>query len=102
MPNESVEGVVRHALASKLPKLAAAAVAARVLLFEKGSPPRGYAEIGQAVEDLRAEFPLLNNLNEVWVMNTVAWESENYSPTYLVWPHDAAISFDKYRRDSSH
>ncbi len=97
MPVETIEPVVRKALTAKLDKLVAASVHRRVLLLEKNSPPRGYGEIGTAIDALRGDFPQLANVDEIWVINTVALEPENYAPSYLVWPLDKALLFSNWR-----
>jgi hypothetical protein len=86
MRNEGVESIVRSALAAKLPKLAAAPSDQRILLLEMDSPARGYWEVGQAIEDLRGQFPDLAAISSIWIARTVAWESENYIGFHLIWP----------------
>lgn len=98
MPSESVEAVVRQALTTKLPKLVAAQGKLRLLLLEKNSLPRSCWEIGDAIEKLRPEFSGLSKIDEVWVVDTVAWDSEDYTPLYLVWPLDRALEFQARRR----
>jgi hypothetical protein len=97
MPAGTVEGVVEQALKTKLPKLLAAPVNRRVLLLEKSSTPRGYGEIGAVVEHLRTSYPDLATVDEVWVINTVALESENFTASYLVWPSEQVAKFHQWR-----
>jgi hypothetical protein len=87
MPEETVEPVMRTTLAAKVPKLAAAAADERVLLLEMDSPVRGYWEIGEAIDTMRADFPGLASISSVWIARTVAWESEGYIGFHLIWPH---------------
>lgn len=97
MPPESLDGVIAKAVADKLPKLLATAADEHVLLLEKNTIARGYGEI---TESLRATHPNMPELSQVsvWVIDTIALESEDYGPSYLVWPEDAAHEFDEYRR----
>lgn len=97
VPAESVDPVVRRALDSKLPKLVAAEGDIHLLLLEKNSLPRGNREIGEAIEKLRPEIAELAKTDEVWLVNTVAWDSEDYTPSYLIWPLDRAVEFQEQR-----
>ena len=98
MPSESVKPVVRQALIAKISKLVAAQSKARLLLLEKNSLPRGCWEIGDALDKLRPEFAELTKVDEVWIVNTVAWQTEDYTPSYLVWPLNRAIEFQAGKR----
>jgi hypothetical protein len=86
MPNESVHEIVRLALRDKLPKLAAASTDVRILLFEQNVPARGSQEVGEAIDDLRSDFPDLAAINEVWCACTVAWQTERFRSFLVVWP----------------
>jgi hypothetical protein len=102
MPDETAEPVVRKALAAKLPKLAAADAAERILLFEMESPARGYWEIGETVEQLGSKFPDLASVSSVWIANTVAWNSEGYLAFHLIWPLDRVVEHQEWYRLSPH
>jgi hypothetical protein len=78
--------VIRVALSKKLPKLVATQVGTRILLLEKDSPPHGYAAIARAIKDAGSDFPALAKVEQVWIANTVAWESENVVWFVPVWP----------------
>ena len=67
-------------------KLAATNVTHRILLLEKDSLAQGYHEIGEVIEHIQSEFPNLTKVHEVWVVNTVAWDSENAVWFIPVWP----------------
>ncbi len=97
MPAETVDAVVEQALKAKLFKLIAAPVNRRVLLLEKASIARGYAEIGDAVDTLKPTYPGLDKIDEIWVINTVALKSENYTASYLVWPPEEVQKFEEWR-----
>lgn len=98
MPKETLEAVVRTVLTTKLPKLVAAQAMKRILLLEKNSLPRGYGEVGETIEALRTDFPRLERIDQVWVVNTVAWETRDYVSFYLVWPREAALAWSHKRR----
>jgi hypothetical protein len=85
MPDSLTE-VIKQALAKKLGKLIAANAQNRILLIEKDSPPHGYSEIAKVIEDLSANFTDLTRIDQIWVVDTVAWESENYTSFTPVWP----------------
>jgi hypothetical protein len=97
MPPDSVDSVVVTALGAKLPKLVAARSDRRLLLLEKDSLPRSPDEIGAAIERCRASFPDLERLDEAWVINTVAWPAEDYTPAYFVWPRPHALAWRRVR-----
>lgn len=97
MPPGSVDDVVATALQTKLPKLLAANVNRRILLLEKYSLPRSPDEIGLAIDTCRSNFPDLERLDEVWVINTVAWPGEDFTPAYFVWPRPLALSWRRLR-----
>ncbi len=77
---------VRIALARKLPKLIVAPADERVLILEKAMPPHGYAQIHDALANVRPDYPLLDAVSDVWVANTVAWETEDVMWFRRVWP----------------
>jgi len=79
MPAESIEPVLRTALAAKLPKLAATTASERILLLELDSPARGNWEIGQAIDDVRSDFPDIGLISTIWLAKTMVWESEGYA-----------------------
>jgi hypothetical protein len=84
--NRQFVDVVRRALGDKVPKLAGTAADKRILLVEKGTPARGYVEIGDAIESLRQEFPQLEKVDAVWAVSTVAMEREHWVSFCRVWP----------------
>ena len=92
MPNTFAE-VVRKALRTKLPKLISTQVEKRILLLEKDNLPHGYGEIAQSIESMEAEFPDLRHIDQIWVVNTVAWETENSLFFYAVWPGGVGLRF---------
>jgi hypothetical protein len=97
MPPDSVDSVVATALATKLPKLVAVRADRRLLLLEKDSLPRSPDEIGAAIERCSGSFPDLQRLDEAWVINTVAWPAEDYTPAYFVWPRPLALAWRRVR-----
>ena len=86
MPDESVHEVVRRALKDKLPKLVSAHADFRILLLEQNVPARGAREVGEAIEALRADFPALVTVSQVWCADTVAWKTEGFRTFLVVWP----------------
>jgi len=96
MPEQTVEGVLRTALGAKVPKLAATPASERVLLLEMDSPVRGYWEVGETIDTIRADFPGLMAISSVWIARTVAWESEGYIGFHLIWPLDRALDHQEW------
>ena len=52
---------------------------------------------GEIIERLTPDFPGLERVDEVWIANTVALESEDYMPIELTWPLAAAEARDEAR-----
>lgn len=92
MPNTFAE-VVRKALCTKLPKLISTQAEKRILLLEKDNLPHGYVEIALSIESMEAEFPDLRHIDQIYVVNTVAWETENVLFFYAVWPGGVGLRF---------
>jgi hypothetical protein len=97
MPEGTLLPTVRRALAHKLGKLATERANRRVLLLEKNTWPWGYVAICEAIEALRFEYADLSVLDHAWVINTCALETDDYSPSYLVWPATEKLAFDLKR-----
>lgn len=78
-PETPLAETVEIALKRKLGKLVAEHADVRILLLERmaipmGCPPQG---VGEAVEALRAQFPALEQIDEIWIAYTLAWERED-------------------------
>jgi hypothetical protein len=58
-----------------------------VLLLEKDSPPHGCYEIAKEIERAASDFADLKRIDEIWVANTVAWETEG-DCSFVVWPEE--------------
>jgi len=89
MPAHSLAEVMRTAFRKKLPKLVSTPADKRILLFEQNSLLHGNGEIHGAVETLASEFDGLKQVDEIWLIGTVAWESENYLWFTRIWPEIA-------------
>lgn len=89
---ESFEGVIRKAFSDKLPKLVAANTDRRVLLLERGTVPGDYQFV-KTIEVVGKDFPELGKINEVWVVTTAAWVTENLVWFACVWPDAGAARF---------
>ncbi len=77
LPADSLEAVVRKALARKLPKLVREAADRRILLLEKADIACGFTDIRVALDRLSCEFSQLKLVDEVWLAVTHCWESED-------------------------
>lgn len=95
MPTESVAQIVNKALRDKLPKLSATAADLRVLLCEMDSPARGWNDVAAAIEAKRPTIQELQDITEVWVARTTAWQSENFISWHLIWPLQKANDFQR-------
>jgi len=78
-PQIPLADTVEIALKRKLGKLIAQVADARILLLERlmipmGCPPQ---TVGDAIEFLRANYPNLEQIDEIWVAYTGAWAREN-------------------------
>ena len=83
---DNLTDVLKKALSDKVLKLVAASAQNRILLLEKDSPPHGYTEIAKNIEGLSVSFIDLKMVDQIWVVNTVVWESENNIWFIPVWP----------------
>jgi hypothetical protein len=77
LPKESIENVVRTALTRKLPKLVAEQATTRILLFEKADIARGHTDIRVALDKLSRDFAQLAMIDEVWVVITHSWQTDD-------------------------
>ena len=90
---DTLERVIKKALSEKLPKLVHTPADRRVLVLEKDNVPLGYVEIGQRIEAVNHEFPDLAEVDEIWIVNTVAWEKEQVVFFYKIWPDGVSNRF---------
>ena len=98
MPKETVESVIRTALAAKLPKLGATAANERILLLELESPSRSNWEIGQMIDDVKGDFADIAAISGVWLAKTPAWETEGYVGFHLICPLDQVGRYQECSR----
>jgi len=75
---------VEKALATKLPKLVNTAATKRILMFERDQVFPGDGEIYAQVARLRATFPDLGKINEIWFANTAIYETEKWISFELI------------------
>jgi hypothetical protein len=85
------ERVVRKALCDKLLKLAEAkfednAVERRILLFEWQTSSWSYTQIAEAVESVAAEFPELERIEAIWLVDTTGWPAGRSLLYETIWP----------------
>jgi hypothetical protein len=88
------ERVVRKALCDKLPKLAGAkfegvAAERRILLLEWQMPSWSYPEIAKAVDSVAPEFPQLDRIEAIWLVDTTAWPAGRTLLCETIWPGKA-------------
>lgn len=78
-PGTPLVETVEIALKRKLVKLVAEHADVRILLLERMAIPMGCPpqRIGDAVETLRAQFPALEQIDEIWMAYTLAWQRED-------------------------
>ena len=76
MPKNLCE-IVEKALTDKLPKLVKT-VAKRVLLIEREHTSLGDTQIMQEIGQLAPGFPMLKDVDEIWIVETSIWASENH------------------------
>jgi hypothetical protein len=70
--------IVEKALGDKLPKLVATAADKRVLLVERQHISLGDTRILTEIERQAPKFPQLKDIDEVCIVDTSIWESENW------------------------
>ena len=86
LPADSLRSVVRRALRRKLPKLVATMADRRVLLLEKADFAHGYFNARVAIDELGPEFPELKQVDEIWLVITPSWQSEEVLFFYELFP----------------
>ncbi|HKU75836.1 MAG TPA: hypothetical protein VJR02_18150 [Pyrinomonadaceae bacterium] len=86
LPPPSLAEVIRTSFKKKLPKLVATKVDKRILLFEENTAILGTADIHEAIRNLSAEFAELKSVDEIWLLWTMVWDTENYLSFTRIWP----------------
>jgi hypothetical protein len=86
---ENFRDVIKKALDTKLPKLAATTSDERILLLEMDNVPRNPIEVTDAIDSLQREFPDLAKIEEVWCALTNGWETEGSVFFTRAWPRSA-------------
>lgn len=71
--------IVEEALRRKLPKLVKTPSDRRVLLIERQHISLGDTQISAEIEKLAAAFPELNDVHEIWIVDTSILESDGWS-----------------------
>jgi hypothetical protein len=92
------ERVVRKALCDKLPKLADAkfegnAVERRILLAEWQTSSWSYPQIAEAVDSVAPEFPQLDRIEAIWLVDTAGWPAGRSLLYETIWPGKARRCF---------
>jgi len=83
-PPSNFEAVVQDRLQRKLGRLVSASADQRVLLFEKDDALWSARQLRLELEAACVEFGDLDRINEIWMVDTVPWEAEEYLPFRLV------------------
>jgi hypothetical protein len=77
LPTDSLTAIVRRALDRKLRKLVAEPATRHVLLLEKADFVHGHSKIRVAIDSMAHDFPELERVDEIWLVITGSWETEN-------------------------
>jgi hypothetical protein len=77
LPTDSLTAVVRRSLKRKLKKLVAEPAARHVLLLEKADFVHAHSKIRVAIDGMSDDFPELSEVDEIWLVITGSWETEN-------------------------
>lgn len=85
MPDSLID-VIRTAFKKKLPKLIGTDTEKHILLFEKNIPVYGNTTVYEMIKSVSADFPDLKKVDEIWLIETSWWESDNYLSFGKVWP----------------
>ena len=87
LPADSLTAIVRRALERKLKKLIAEPAARHVLLLEKADFVHAHSKIRVAIDEMWDDFPELSRVDEIWLVITGSWESENTLFFAELWPN---------------
>lgn len=77
LPADSLASIVRRALNRKLKKLVVEPAARHVLLLEKADFVHAHSKIRVAIDEMSHDFPELAQVDEIWLVITGSWETEN-------------------------
>jgi len=86
LPEDSFSDVMLKALSTKLPKLVATEADRHILVLEQDSLNQGYGDVCNCLKSVGSLFSELDEVDEVWLIHSVAWGSENYLSFARVWP----------------
>ena len=78
--------VIETALTRKIPKLASWEASRRLLLLEEDSLQHSSRHIAEMIESLEPKFPLLRELDELWVADTASQQSGQLC-FCQIWPY---------------
>lgn len=70
--------VIEGALTKKLPKLVNTPADRHVLFLERDQLTLHHEQIFDEIDRQRAQFPLLNKVDEIWIVETVAYKQGGY------------------------
>jgi len=90
-PPVSLSEVAKRAFSKKIQKLIDTNAKKRILLLEKDGLLHGYNAIHETIAQVAQEFPGVRQVDEIWLLGTVAWETEKTINFARVWP-DLAFS----------
>jgi hypothetical protein len=85
-PPESLNVVMQTAMRRKLPKLVGTDADRRILLLEQNDIAHGHGATHEAIKTAGKDFPELASVNEIWVVDTVGWESGDYLSYLRAYP----------------
>jgi hypothetical protein len=92
LPDDSCRDLVRTVLRTKLTKLAGTLTDRHILLIECATP-WSYRETAEATESVGSEFPELQRIQAIWVVDTTAWRTERCVFCQTIWPGKVREAF---------
>src|SRR5260370_22273547 len=78
--------VLRRALANKVPKLVETRADRHILLLEDEGAGIGFYKVIHGLDSSMKETPRLKEVDEVWVVKTMSWQTSGTLFFYYVWP----------------
>ncbi|MGA9998391.1 MAG: hypothetical protein WBP93_23455 [Pyrinomonadaceae bacterium] len=92
-PPLTLSEVVRIAMTKKLPKLVGTAADKRILLFEEEGFLHAHYKTHETIKSVGKDFQELSKVDEIWIVNSTSWASNNYLNFYRIYP-DLAFERD--------
>lgn len=94
--DEKIPDVVSKALRTKLEKLARADAQRRILLLQREQWTLSEEQIVGEIEKRRPDFPLLDRVDQVWIVETVGTRDDDAYVEFKLYKHDRNVESSSF------